>query len=81
MENALAEQLGIDARRFVRVGKSHIININYVQHLSIPRQRIILGDGVCGNFAVPVSREAIKKLKVIIVKSLPNLMDKETLNN
>lgn len=69
MEQALAAQLGPDAQRYARVGKSAIINLDYVQHLSVPRQRIILGDGVGQNFAVPVSREAIKHLKAIFMPS------------
>ena len=67
MEDALARQLGDDAHRYARVGKSHIINLQYVQHLSVPRQRIILGDGSGQNFAVPVSREAIRKLKTMFL--------------
>ncbi len=66
MELALAAQLGADAQRYARVGKSAIINLDYVQHVSVPRQRIILGDGVGQNFAVPVSREAIKRLKSLL---------------
>lgn len=69
MEDALARQLGDDARRYARVGKSHIINLQYVQHLSVPRQRIILGDGTGQNFAVPVSRDAIKTLKSLFLAS------------
>lgn len=73
MEKALAKQLGESANRYARVGKSHIINLRFIQHLSIPRQRIILGDGIGQNFAVPVSREAIKKLKNIIIESVSNI--------
>lgn len=69
MEVALARQLGEDAQRYARVGKSHIINLHFVQHLSMPRQRIILGDGVEQNFAVPISREAIKKLKAMLLST------------
>ena len=69
LEDALARQLGDDAHRYARVGKSHIINLHYIQHLSIPRQRIILGDGINQNFSVPVSREAIKKLKALFVST------------
>ena len=72
MEEALAVQLGEDAHRYARVGKSHIINLHFVQHLSMPRQRIILGDGVGQNFAVPVSREAVKKLKAMFLSSQLN---------
>lgn len=67
MEQALAKQLGDDARCFARIGKSAIINLDYVQHVSVPRQRIVLGDGVGQNFAVPVSREAVKRLKTLLV--------------
>lgn len=72
MEKALAQQLGESANRYARVGKSHIINLKFIQHLSIPRQRIILGDGIGQNFAISISREAIKKLKSIIINSVSN---------
>ncbi len=63
MENALAAQLGTDAQRFMRIGKSTIINLDFLQHISVPRRRIILSNGTGQNFAVPLSLEAVKRLK------------------
>ena len=68
VEQGLACQLGEKAARFLRVGKSHIINRAFVQHLNVPKQRIILSDGRSRSWAVEVSREAIKNLKSLILQ-------------
>ncbi len=60
----LGKMLGASASRFARVGKSHIINLALVQHISVPRQRVVLGDGSHSpSFAINVSRESVRALK------------------
>lgn len=64
MQAYLTEKLGDDARTFARIGKAHIINLAYVYHIDIARQRLRL---LCENdgkeYAISVSKEALKKLK------------------
>ncbi len=63
VESALTSSLGSAASRFARVGKSHIINLGLVQHISVPHRRVILCRGLAKPFAIQVSREAIRALK------------------
>lgn len=63
----LGAMLGASASRFARVGKSHIINLALVQHISVPRQRVVLGDGShTPSFAINVSRESVRALKRLL---------------
>ena len=64
IEQMLVKLLGANASRFARVGKSHIINLSLVQYINVPRQRVVLGDGVHKpSFAINVSRDSVKALK------------------
>ncbi len=53
---------------FVRIGKSHIINLNYLSHIGILKQRIVLSDNRTFAFQLEISREALKKLKQLMCK-------------
>lgn len=68
MENALAERLKEKARVFARIGKSYIINLNYVYHINVLRKRLVLSDESTFSFPLVVSKEALKKLKDIMIK-------------
>jgi hypothetical protein len=63
MQEILNSTLSDRASRFARVGKSHIINLNYVYHIAILRQKLELSDGVNFNYSLSVSKEALKGLK------------------
>lgn len=70
MERALAQQLGSEASLFVRVGKRHIVNKRYIYKISLPKQTLTLTDFARFAFTLPVSHEALRRLKHIIVNSL-----------
>ena len=53
---------------FVRVGKSIIININYLFFINIPRQQLLLKDGIALQTQT-ASKEALKLLKEHIDRS------------
>ena len=63
MQEVLDESLRDDAALFARIGKSYIVNLNYVYHLSLTNQRLTLSDGATFAYQLSVSREALRKLK------------------
>lgn len=49
---------------FVRLGRSVIVNLKMIAHINIQKQELVMTDMVSPNiFRVPVSRDALKKLK------------------
>lgn len=52
---------------FVRVGKSLIVNKNYIYVINITTQDLLLsGSRLCGDFKLKASKEALKDLKALI---------------
>lgn len=68
VERRIAECLNEGDGRFIRIGKSLIINREFISHLNIGKQRIVLSD--CRSFRrdVSASKEALKALKDLIEK-------------
>lgn len=66
MEDALAKQLGENARVFLRIGKRYIINSKYIYQIKVVKQQLILSDQAHFAFQLNVSREALKKLKMLV---------------
>ena len=69
MEKALAEQLKEKASSFMRIGKRFIVNRSYVYKINIPKQQLILSDFDHFAFQVPISKEALRELKGLVIKS------------
>ena len=63
MEKELAKQLGVRANRFCRIGKRYIISLNYVCRIQTGLQRLVLSDCESFTYQLGVSKEALKKLK------------------
>ncbi len=72
MQSLLSEKLREAAMTFARVGKSHIVNLDYVHRISITRQKLTLSDGERFEFGLDVSKEALKKLRDLFVASAGN---------
>lgn len=70
MQTVLTDNLKEAASIFARIGKSHIINLNYVYQIAIVRQRLILSDGENFEFALNVSKDALKKLRELFISGL-----------
>ena len=69
MQQYLTEKLQEDARIFARIGKSYIINLNYVYHIDTAKQRLALLSAECPKeFSLLVSKEALKNLRTLFVK-------------
>lgn len=64
VKRELLLQLGNQVDCFVRVGKRHIVNKNYICSINVLKQQLILSD--CDRFCctLNISREALKKLKL-----------------
>lgn len=69
MQSTLVKALGEKSSTFVRVGKRHIINQQYIFAIMILRQRMVLSDGENFEYVLPVSKEALKALRDLMVSN------------
>ena len=77
MQTVLTESLKEEASIFARIGKRFIINLNYVYHIEVLRQKLTLSDGEVFAYQLPVSKEALKKLKDLYITTVAK---KETIS-
>ena len=70
VEKVLSEQLSHSGSDFIRIGKSLIINRNYISYINIQKQQIVLSDGKSSSHSLTASREALKQLKELIERDL-----------
>ena len=70
MESYLSSSLKEKASCFARVGKGCIINMNYILRINVLKQYVVLTDYDTSNYQVSISKDALKKLKDIMVKSV-----------
>ncbi len=68
-EEALASQLGDNAKQFMRIGKRFIVNMNYIYQVDIQRQLLMLSDCDHFVFQMPVSKEALKAVKELVIRT------------
>lgn len=68
-EQELTEQLGEQARLFMRVGKRFIVNRTFVYSVSLAKQHLILSDLEHFAFQLPVSKDALKKVRELLMSS------------
>lgn len=69
MEKSLADQLGDDAKIFMRLGRGFIINMNYIYSINVLKQQLILSDYDHFAFQIGVSKDALKKMKDLMMMS------------
>lgn len=67
MERALEDQIGDEAKRFMRIGKRFIINMRYVYQINVLKQQLILSDYDHFAFQVNISKEALRKMKDLML--------------
>lgn len=67
MQRLISESLKEHASIFARVGKRFIVNLNFVYQINILRQMLTVTDGVHFAFQLGISKEALRKLKDIMV--------------
>ena len=68
-EQALASQLGVQAHRFMRIGKRYIVNMRHIYQVDTLKQLLTLSDGSSFVFQLPVSKEALKQVKMLMLES------------
>lgn len=69
MQEILAASLKDSAGTFARIGKRHIVNLNYVYQIAILRQKLVLSDGENFEYNLSVSKDALKKLRDLYVSN------------
>ena len=68
-EEALAAQLGEQAKRFMRIGKRFIVNMSYIYQVDIQKQQLTLSDYNRFVYQLPISKEALKTVKELVIKA------------
>ena len=66
IERRLAEMLDKDDHRFIRIGKSLIVNRDFIAFIHPVRQKMILSDCRSFRHEVSASKEALKALKELL---------------
>ncbi|MCH5231410.1 MAG: LytTR family transcriptional regulator [Muribaculaceae bacterium] len=68
MEKRISEMVDPNDNRFIRIGKSLIVNREFITLINPTRQKIILSDGRTFRHELSASKEALKALKELIEK-------------
>lgn len=68
IEKRISEMVDNGDNRFIRIGKSLIINREFITFVNPSRQKLTLSDGCSFRHEVSASREALKALKELIEK-------------
>lgn len=63
LEGMIGEQLGEKGSHFLRVGRSLIINIDYIYLIDVSKQQLVLSDCAGCYHELSASREVLIKLK------------------
>lgn len=54
---------------FARIGKRFIVNMNYVMQVNVLKHRLVLSDSEHFSYALDISKEALKNLKDLLIKT------------
>ena len=68
MEKRISEMVDPNDNRFIRIGKSLIVNREFITLINPTRQKIILSDARTFRHELSASKEALKALKELIEK-------------
>ena len=66
VERRIAEQAVSGDNRFIRIGKSLIVNREFITYINPARQKLVLSDGRTFRYEKSASREALKALREYI---------------
>ena len=70
IEKMIADQLGSAGNRFIRIGKSLIINRSYIYYINVPKQKLVVSDVATFSHTMSASKEALKSLKDLMEKEI-----------
>ena len=68
IERRISEMLDDDDHRFIRIGKSLIVNRDFIAFINPTRQKMILSDCRTFRHEVSASKDALKALKDLLEK-------------
>lgn len=68
MEKRISEMVEPDDNRFIRIGKSLIVNREFISFINPARQKIVLSDARNFKFELSASKDALRALKDLIEK-------------
>lgn len=68
IEHRIADMVDNDDNRFIRIGKSLIINRQFITYINPARQKLTLSNGMSFRHDVSASRDALKALKELFEK-------------
>lgn len=67
---------GIENSTFIRVGRKHIINIKYLNHIDLQKSQILLSDSATSStYTLSVSQESLKKLKQMLSENKVTIIE------
>lgn len=67
----MVKQLGSEAKRFVRIGKSLFVNRDYIFQINPSKQRLTLAnESLAQRFELSASKEALRQVKQLIESEL-----------
>lgn len=70
-QKIIEAQLKEEASTFIRIGKSLIINRDYIYKINITKQLLVLSDmSFNESFSLVASKEALKQLKILLEKEI-----------
>lgn len=67
VEKLFAQNFGIKARTYARIGKRFILNLSYLYKINVLRQQLVLSDGSTFAYQLDISKEALKNLKDLYI--------------
>lgn len=70
IERRIAAMLESNDNRFIRIGKSLIVNRDFIAYINPPRQKMVLSDCLTFRREVSASKEALKALKELLEKEI-----------
>lgn len=70
IEDLLSQQLGSGNRNFLRVGRGLIINLDYLNHIDVSKQVLVLSDCRRLRKELSASRDALIKVKELVERTL-----------
>ena len=66
-QQMMEDQLGKEAMTFIRIGKSLIVNREYIFKINVNKQQLVMSNmEVNQAFTLQASKEALKQLKTLI---------------
>lgn len=68
VERRIAEVLDSSDSRFIRIGRSLIVNREFIAFVNLPQQKMVLSDCRTFRHEVSASKEALKALKELLEK-------------